>query len=247
MDPIAISSDRDHTAIFDGAGSRESYFGGKSGSGTFQSLINNIPPHRQYIETHLGAGAIMRMKFPAVKNYGIDIDKKIIDGWSGGSAFQFVVMDAVQFIKNKCILVDLEGAFIYCDPPYLIKTRKSGKQYRFEYSERQHVELLETILTVGCDVMISGYWSELYNDILSDWNSFCFESMTRHGKCTEWVWFNYPRPTVLHDYQYLGDTYRERERIKRKRNRRIRSIKRMPALERNALLSEMGLVDGHNR
>lgn len=36
----------------------ETYFGGKAGSGTYQTIINQIPPHRVYIEPFVGGGAI---------------------------------------------------------------------------------------------------------------------------------------------------------------------------------------------
>jgi hypothetical protein len=48
---------------------------------------------------------------------------------------------------------------------------------------------------------------------------------------------NYPEPFELHDYSYLGDNFRERERIKRKKARWTERLKSMPALERFAILS----------
>ena len=35
------------------------YPGGKGGAGVYQTIINNIPPHDTYIETHLGGGNIL--------------------------------------------------------------------------------------------------------------------------------------------------------------------------------------------
>jgi hypothetical protein len=52
----------------------------------------------------------------------------------------------------------------------------------------------------------------------------------------EWVWMNYPPPVELHDYRYLGATFRERERVKRKSKRWTARLKSMPVLERQALL-----------
>jgi len=40
---------------------RSTYPGGKGGSGVYQKIINLIPPHDVYIETHLGGGSIMRL------------------------------------------------------------------------------------------------------------------------------------------------------------------------------------------
>ena len=88
-------------------------------------------------------------------------------------------------------------------------------------------------------------YPDLYNDMLAGWNVLTFEAMTRGGsKSTEWVWFNYPNPTELHDYSYLGSTFRERERIKRKRNRWVNRLLSIPKLERNALLNALNEASG---
>ena len=50
------------------------YFGSKATSGLCQPLIAMMPPHGAYIETHLGGGAIMKRKPPALRNIGIDRD-----------------------------------------------------------------------------------------------------------------------------------------------------------------------------
>ena len=41
-----------------------SYLGSKGGSGVYQKIIAEMPPHDTYIETHLGGGAIMLRKPP---------------------------------------------------------------------------------------------------------------------------------------------------------------------------------------
>ena len=62
--------------------------------------------------------------------------------------------------------------------------------------------------------------------------------MTRAGRtATEWLWFNFPAPVALHDYRYLGEDFRERERIKRKKQRWVNRLHTMPTLERRALLN----------
>ena len=50
---------------------------------------------------------------------------------------------------------------------------------------------------------------------------------------------NYPPPTRLHDYRYLGDNYRQRERIKRKKQRWAAKWARLDILERQAILSAL--------
>jgi hypothetical protein len=258
------------------------YPGGKGGAGVYQTLINLIPPHEVYIETHLGGGAIMRYKKPAKYNIGIDIDPDVIELWKtrgnigiSGDCFRtgsplspmgskldknndasrtpivkntdeswyrnFKNVDASSFLKK---LNFAGNEFIYSDPPYLMETRKGGKLYNFEYTEGDHVKLLETLKTLSCMVMISGYYSELYNDMLQGWNTHSFTAQTRQGPATEWVWMNYPKPKELHDYSFLGKNFRERERITRKIKRWTNRLKKLPALERRAILES---INGHTR
>jgi DNA adenine methylase len=88
-------------------------------------------------------------------------------------------------------------------------------------------------------VMISGYESSLYQISLKDWHTHSFQAATHHGMATEWIWMNYPPPVELHDYRYLGDNFRERERITKRTKRWQARLQKMPILERRAILSTM--------
>ena len=100
--------------------------------------------------------------------------------------------------------------------------------------------LLALALGLPCMVMISGYWSELYADLLTGWRAVGFLTRDRAGNWREErVWMNYPEPVALHDYRFLGDDFRERERIRRKRLRWRRRLARMDVLERRAILAEI--------
>ncbi len=92
--------------------------------------------------------------------------------------------------------------------------------------------------------MISGYWSQLYSDVLSKWHSIQFEVMTRCGLATEWLWFNFTPPAVLHDYRYVGSNYRERDNLKRKKLRWIKKLEKMPLLEKQCLIEAMASLAG---
>jgi len=212
------------------------YPGGKGG--IYQKLINIIPPHEVYIETHLGGGAVMRNKKPAKMNIGIDIDSNAIKMWSSITTpknLELICGDAIEYLKEYRFT---GKEFVYCDPPYLRDTRKKYYPlYKYEYTVEQHMELLKIIKCLPCMVMISGYESPLYIESLKKWYHHSFQAKTHHGTAIEWIWMNYPPPDELHDYRYLGDNFRERELIKRKTKGWLMRLEKMPVLERQAILS----------
>jgi site-specific DNA-adenine methylase len=215
--------------------------GGKGG--TYQKYINLMPPHEVYIESHLGGGAIMRYKRRAKRNIGIEIDPEIMEIWTSRNEIDFELIhgNAISFLKSYPFT---GKELVYSDPPYLRETRKKYYPlYKYEYSLSHHIELLEVLKSLPCMVMISGYESPLYIKSLKSWHTHSFQATTHHGMATEWIWMNYPKPAHLHDYRYLGDNFREREKIKLKLKRWTAKFKSMHALERQALLSALQAVN----
>lgn len=106
---------------------------------------------------------------------------------------------------------NFENVLIYCDPPYMLKTRH-GKQYRCEMEDSDHEELLSLLLSHKGYVVISGYDTELYNDMLSGWSRHekAARSQTTSKK-TEVVWTNFNRRQMsMDDYmQTLISTERQ--------------------------------------
>jgi len=151
--------------------------------------------------------------------------------------------DGIEFLRSTRLP---PSTLVYCDPPYLRSTRATRRDlYRFEMTDTQHCELLAVLKTLKCRVMISGYSSTLYARELKSWNVCAFQAATRGKPAVEWVWYNYPRPVELHDYRYLGQTFRERERITRQKRRWLARLEKMPTLQRQALLSAIAtLGDG---
>lgn len=215
------------------------YPGGKNGSGVFQRIINELPPHRTYIELFLGSGAILRRKRPAECSIGIDIDAAVTSQWSVCEIpnTKIIRANALEWLASTTIARD---TLIYLDPPYLISSRSTRQLiYRYEFSEIQHTWLLSIIKRLDCLVIISGYASEMYATELAEWRTIQFNTQTRGGKATEHLWMNYPAPSKLHDYSYLGDNYRERERIKLKIIRWTTRLSKMDPLERAAILDSI--------
>jgi hypothetical protein len=152
--------------------------------------------------------------------------------------------DAISFLSSYAWK---GGEFVYCDPPYLFETRSSkGRIYANEFGDiGQHEKLLTLLLSLPCPVAISGYWSSLYADMLANWRSIHYQTRTRGGSTvTEYLWMNYREPKELHDYRYLGENFRQRERLKRIRTRWLARLERMDALERYAMLEAIAEYGG---
>lgn len=227
------------------------YSGGKNNS--YQKLINLIPPHEVFVSPFLGSGAIMRHKLPALHNIGNDLDPEALELFSSLateetlSSTKLFQLSAVEIIQRYGI-ESSRPTFIYLDPPYPYDVRSSDRPlYNVEMGHwDQHKELLELVLECDCMIMISSYWSEMYSSMLDGWETFTYQSRTRGGgTATEWVWMNYSQPERLHDYRYLGDTFTQRQQIKRKKNRHVQKFLKMDPLERSALLwglEEAGII-----
>lgn len=81
---------------------------------------------------------------------------------------------------------------IYCDPPYLLEARNVSKQYNYEMSNKDHEDLLNTIIESKSKIIISGYDSDLYNDALKGWRKKTGYSLTQSmRKAKEVLWMNY--------------------------------------------------------
>lgn len=220
------------------------YPGGKGGAGVYQMIINNIPPHDTYIETHLGGGNILERKRPAARSIGIDIDREVIQAWQqlDVDGLELHCGDAVAWLEGH-VFNGLE--FVYVDPPYVMDSRRGGKLYRHEYDDADHVRLLHVLAGLPCAVMVSGYDSSIYDSSpLATWRTIEFNAMTRGGPAIERLWMNYPAPDVLHDLRYVGANFRERERIKRKKARWRARLLRLDALERAVIMDCLDDIRG---
>lgn len=234
--------------------SRTSYPGGKAGAGVVQQIINQMPPHERYIEAFAGGAAVLRAKQPAaLANIAMDADGDVISGIRADAAVMAMPdvrvfqADAIEFLRDA-VAMDAFGpdTLIYLDPPYLMSTRRAQRQiYRCELSDDQHGELLRVIVGLGCMVMISGYYSEMYATALRGWRHISFWTTTRGGTMAEeFVWMNFAEPLELHDYRFLGANFRERQDIKRKRERWVRRLREMSSVERFAMMNALETLRG---
>lgn len=84
----------------------------------------------------------------------------------------------------------------FVDPPYVHSTREIRSQggYRHEMSDDDHAELIEVLTGLQGMVVLSGYQSELYADLLGTWQMHTTEARASGGRGTttrtEGVWLN---------------------------------------------------------
>ena len=88
---------------------------------------------------------------------------------------------------------------IYADPPYLGSLRTWGNNYAVEMrTDEEHRELLEVLLSCRAAVVLSGYASPLYDDLLCTWSRREIATQTGNGGTdrarTEVLWSNRPFP-----------------------------------------------------
>lgn len=106
-------------------------------------------------------------------------------------------------IENRPAIRVMDGhdgadALMLIDPPYLPEMRSfhrtSGKFYRHEMTEADHIELLHYLQTLRSSVVLCGYPSDLYMDNLSSWTLHTTDARISSSRGTttkkECVWLN---------------------------------------------------------
>lgn len=105
--------------------------------------------------------------------------------------------DALDVIRQQ----DGPDTLFYLDPPYEPGTRASADVYAHEMSQEGHHNLLTLVRRCKGRVMLSGYRSAMYDDLLSKWSRTDFDLPNNSAggsakrRMTESVWTNFdPEP-----------------------------------------------------
>ena len=132
----------------------------------------------------------------ALRNW-YNLPEKILEVAERLRCVQIDNRPALEVIKR----FNYPDVFMYIDPPYLWKTR-TAKQYRHEMTDADHEQLLRELLTTQAMIMISGYETDMYNDILKGWHKEQFRSHAEYGGSRiETVWMNYERQFTIQEFQ----------------------------------------------
>lgn len=93
--------------------------------------------------------------------------------------------------RKLLIIYDSTETLFYVDPPYLAETRTSRTvRYIHEMKDQDHLDLLNQLKSLKGNVILSGYWSEMYSELLSGWQS-ASKIVPQAGSTTsraEWIW-----------------------------------------------------------
>src|SRR5690349_16748976 len=142
-----------------------SYPGSKGQSGVFQLIIGNMPPHSVYVEAFAGSAQIFTRKRKAAFNIVNDLAYNLpVNFWPDFSE-QLPEADETRTSFNAVELLKREfpsDTVIYCDPPYMLSTRKGRRYYKFEMEDWEHEKFLAVVLSLDCRVLISHPPTELY-------------------------------------------------------------------------------------
>lgn len=125
---------------------------------------------------------------------------------------------------------DSPETLFYCDPPYVHESRSDTNAYAYEMSNAEHRELSEVLHNVKGKVALSGYHSDLMNDLYGDWEYIEAPTKKAHStntgannnkqNRTEVLWVNYEVNTSIeyqgkeqwqHQTQYLQTLFSELE------------------------------------
>lgn len=202
-------------------------------------------PHDVYMELFAGSGAVAQRKKPApVETIIADMDEQVCNAWNLSTidipGCEVLQTCAIEFLASYRFDPELRYC-IYLDPPYPLGSRKSDREvYRFEMTDQQHYDLLAVVksLPPNVDVIISTYRNEIYETALAGWRLHTFTAGTRRGAATECLYMNYVNTEgILHQYDFLGTDYIDRQRIKRKIEREVAKLRNLPAAERRAILT----------
>lgn len=97
--------------------------------------------------------------------------------------------DGMEVIKQY----DTDKTLHYVDPPYVLSTwnKQDKSVYKSLFTDEKHAELIELLKTVKGYVVLSGYKTDIYMDLLKDWHMEKKETINqRNQPRTEYIWIS---------------------------------------------------------
>lgn len=220
---------------------KNTYYGSKRGSGSFQQIMNEIPPVDKVIIGFLGNCPLFEYFSGKVDTIAYERSAKTIQDYWSNHPGNIINADVLPQLPQLLSTASAGAAtFVYFDPPYLLDTRKSNKKvYEFEMSKDDHIYLLDQVtqpeVSALDKVAISCYDNKLYAEKLKGWRKKQWQVSTRNGTAIETLYMNYDTPKRLFTYDFLGNDRTDRQRIKRKISRIQNRLQELEPREAQAI------------
>ncbi len=148
--------------------SREEYLS------SYESADNEVEKARRFFVRCWQAFATRTVYRTGWRHSAVGLAPNMPEQWNKVPIRIFQVAERLKYAQIECMdasnLIDkynYKDVLIYADPPYIQSARNRGI-YRHEMTDEQHIALLELLKNHSGPVIISGYESELYNDVLND-------------------------------------------------------------------------------
>lgn len=99
--------------------------------------------------------------------------------------------DAIDVIK----LWDSKEALFYVDPPYVSATRSASwrkEAYTVDIADSYHKDLADVLHSIKGMAIVSGYESDLYDELFRDWKKYSIQARTTKTTTikTEVIWLS---------------------------------------------------------
>lgn len=177
--------------------------------GSWQKEIDDVEKVRKfYVETMQSVGGSggwcyaksksRRGMCQSVSRWLGNVDENLIDVVDRLRELQIDHLDILNLIDKY----DGENTLFYLDPPYIHDTRTSSKMYEHEMSNEKHCELVNRLLRVVGNVVLSGYNHEIYNALngVGKWRKIFLGDYAKRSQKSndgvldvgsEFVWINF--------------------------------------------------------
>jgi DNA adenine methylase len=149
-------------------------------------------------QSHATEGSWMYTITSSSKGMGSSVAK-----WIGSADVLPMVADRLRRVQLEnqpatrvVTRFDHPDALFYCDPPYMMQTRKGGRGYTHEMSFEQHQELATTLKAAQGRVAITHYDCPEMRELYSDWHVTAGEPYAMPSSPTrevrqDFLWTNY--------------------------------------------------------
>ena len=216
------------------------YIGSKNANGVLHTIINNIPFHTRYFELYAGSASIYQAKVPANWNLLCDINPHQVTRLKETIDDDHTIIKCLPAMSIIAAYDFGRSDFVYLDPPYPFPSRRTGKKYyKYEMNQDDHAQLLQEVKAMKGNIMISTRKNDLYAGELKDWRKVEISTADRAGACTEIIYTNYDSPALLHQYDYVGHGFTDRQRINRKIKRFELKLAMLQAYEKHLFIQEL--------